>query len=50
MICEPDFAEDGGLVVPCPMCCEARADYLVWLDYETVRCVTCGHEFKPEEL
>lgn len=44
---EPD------LVAPrfgCPNCGERDADLLVWLeDDETVRCVTCGCEYKPGE-
>jgi hypothetical protein len=44
-----DFSEEGGLVVPCPNCCEARADFLIWLDDENVRCVSCGRTFRPEQ-
>ena len=31
----------------CPSCGERRADELVWLDDERVRCQTCGSVFRP---
>jgi len=40
--------EDDLVCCPCPNCCEADPDKLVWLDDdETVRCEYCGHEYKP---
>ena len=32
----------------CPRCGERDADRLVWQDdFETVRCVSCGHHYEP---
>ncbi len=31
----------------CPECGEARVDYLVWQNDDTVTCTTCGHEYTP---
>jgi hypothetical protein len=43
-----DQIEDNAVCCPCPNCCEADPDKLVWLDDdETVRCDSCGHEYKP---
>ncbi len=43
-----DQIEDDAVCSPCPNCCEADPDKLVWLDdEETVRCASCGHEYKP---
>jgi hypothetical protein len=43
---EPEGPE--AVCCPCPNCCEADPDKLVWLDDdETVRCTSCGHEYKP---
>ena len=33
----------------CPGCCESRVDRLEWLDEETVRCLSCGREYRPGE-
>jgi hypothetical protein len=41
---------DEAVCCPCPKCCEANPDKLVWqADGETVRCTRCGHEYKPGE-
>jgi hypothetical protein len=41
-------AEDNAVGCPCPNCGEANADRLVWQDDdETVRCISCGQEYKP---
>jgi hypothetical protein len=40
--------EDSAVCCPCPNCCEANPDRLAWQDDdETVRCLSCGHEYKP---
>lgn len=31
----------------CPRCGESRLDWLDWLDDDTVRCASCGHEYQP---
>jgi len=36
--------EDG-----CPNCGERDTDQLEWQDDETVRCLSCGKEYRPNE-
>lgn len=43
----PEDEGSEAVCCPCPNCCEADPDKLEWLDDETVRCLTCGHEYKP---
>ena len=31
----------------CPSCGERLIDHLVWIDDETVRCTTCGSDYRP---
>lgn len=43
-----DQAPESGYVdFPCPHCGERRVDSLVWLDDETVQCITCGRTYRP---
>ena len=42
---------DHAVVAPgCPKCREARMDYLVWIDDDSVRCVSCGAVYKSQEV
>lgn len=38
---DEETTEDG-----CPACGENRIDELAWIDDETVRCLTCGREYR----
>jgi len=48
-----ELPDKGDLVRPeaaCPSCGEQRIDWLVWTDDETVRCASCGGEYRPDDI
>jgi rubredoxin len=47
---EPVNADEGDRVsqaCACPLCGEARVDYLVWIDDDFVRCQICQTTYDP---
>jgi DNA-directed RNA polymerase subunit M/transcription elongation factor TFIIS len=42
-----EVVEDG---MECPKCGEARHDWLICQDDDTVKCATCGHIYELKEV
>ncbi len=44
---DEDLDDPDYVTTPCPRCGEDRVDFLVWLNDEFVRCVSCGWTYRP---
>ena len=42
-----DVVEDGN---ECPECGEARMDWLICQDDDSIKCTTCGHVYRLDEV